>query len=125
MNQLHPAVKLPQPGNYDYLELPSELQQLITAMLALESASAALDSSERATRDLDLALDSAVRNEWRWYQEASADAWIFCQRLRARAELAYVTWLIEREREEGQQTRGDLAALTSERLRLLALVKEA
>ena len=111
---------LPTPGNYDYLELPPELQHLLTALHALDSASGSLDSAERATRDLDLSLDVQRREEWRWYQDASSDAWKLYRRLQARAELAYVSWLIERERAEGQQNRGELAQLTTARLRLLA-----
>lgn len=113
-------IQFPTRGNYDFLELPPELQQLITALDALDTASAALDSAERTSRELELSADPARRDEWRWYQYVSLQAYRLHERLQMRAELAYVSWLIEREREEGQQTRGQLAALTAARLRLLA-----
>lgn len=113
-------ITLPRRGNYDYYELPIELQQLITAVDALDEASGALDSAEHNTRDLELSADPLRRDEWRWYQDVSSDAYRLYWRLQTRAELAYVTWLIEREREEGQGSRTQLAALTSARLRLLA-----
>lgn len=120
MTQDTPRITLPSRGNYDYLELPLELQQLITAVDALDTASAALDSAERHSRELELSADPARRDEWRWYQYVSLQAYRLQERLQLRAELAYVTWLIEREREEGQGSRMQLASLTTARLRLLA-----
>lgn len=113
-------IMLPSRGNYDYLELPPELQLLITAADALDTASSALESAENHARELELSADPGRRDEWRWYQHASLQAYHLHERLQLRAELAYVTWLIEREREEGQGSRTQLAALTSARLRLLA-----
>lgn len=113
-------LQFPTRSNYEFLELPNEIQQLITALDALDTATAALDSAERSSRELELSADPTRREEWRWYQQASLQAWQLQERLQHRAELAYVCWLIEREREEGQQTRGQMAALTEARLRLLA-----
>lgn len=119
-NSSTPRITLPSRGNYDFLELPNEIQQLITALDALDTATAALDSAERSSRELELSADPARREEWRWYQQASLQAWQLQERLQQRAELAYVCWLIEREREEGRGSRTQLASLTTARLRLLA-----
>ena len=113
-------LQFPTRSNYEFLELPNEIQQLITALDALDTATAALDSAERSSRELELSADPARRDEWRWYQSASLDAYRLQERLQTRAELAYVTWLIEREREEGHGSRAQLASLTTARLRLLA-----
>ncbi|HEY7975199.1 MAG TPA: hypothetical protein VID72_07645 [Ktedonobacterales bacterium] len=115
-----PRIILPTRGNYDYLELPPELQLLITAADALDTASDALESAERHSRELELSADPARRDEWRWYQAVSLQAYRLHEHLQLRAELAYITWLIEREREEGQGSRAQLASLTTARLRLLA-----
>ena len=72
-----PRIMLPSRGNYDFLELPVELQLLITAVDALESASSALESAENHSRELELSADPARRDEWRWYQSASLEAYRF------------------------------------------------
>lgn len=120
MNTRNAPIHLPTPGNYDFMELPEALQQLLYALEGLDRASAALDSIERGGRLLNLSLDPVDTDEWRWRQQASLDAWRLRERIRARAELAYVTHLIEREREEGRGQRGKLVDLTAARLSLLA-----
>lgn len=92
-----PRFELPRRGNYDYLELPPHIQQLLEALYHAEELSAALDSAERHTRVLDTAERDVDRATWRWYQGASVTAWRLLETLRAEAELAYVSYLVERD----------------------------
>ena len=115
-------IKLPKSNGYQYLELPLELQRLIDALRALESATAALDTVEHNGRLLAITGQASDMREWRNRQADSFDAYTLCERVRCRAELAYAGWLIERKREEGasDEELEQILQILQELLRLLA-----